>query len=116
MAIQQLTLPDAAPWTPPYPTEDRERIVLSALQRRSGAQLKAELMAATGLDERSIRGAIESLRRLGWPVCSSSRTAGYWLSWDAADLEALAADYRARALSALRTRAALRRIRERRAA
>jgi hypothetical protein len=113
--MAQLSLETAAPWEPMQPRDMDQRAVLHVLQ--DGARhTRGELARETFLPDRAVRAAVAELRRAGWPVCSSPDRAGYILSWLSDDLERLEADLRARALSALEVRGAIRRARQRRAA
>jgi len=113
--LAQLELATGLAWEPAAPTDPSEQKVLRALRdgQRHG---RGALVDQTGLPDRTVRAAIEELRRAGWPVCASSDQPGYRLSWAHLDLERLERDLSARALSALKTRSAIRRSRQRRAA
>ncbi len=113
--VAQLTLPTVAPWEPVAPLDLVEQSILNAL-RDGRRHTRAELVLHTRVPDRTVRAAIEGLRRAGWPVCASSDQRGYVLSWAHVDLERLDRDMSARALSALRTRSAIRRSRRQRAA
>lgn len=113
--LAQLELSSGQVWEPTAPTDPSEQAVLYVL--RDGRRYAREtLVRCTRLSDRSVRGAIEGLRRAGWPICSSSDQPGYVVSWRPDDLERLERDLGARALAALRTRSAIRRSRQRRAA
>lgn len=113
--MAQLTLDTSAPWEPAQPRDLDQHAVLRVLQ--DGARhTRPELARETFLSDRALRAAVAELRRAGWPVCSSPDQAGYILSWCSDDIERLEADLRARALSALQVRGAIRKARERRAA
>jgi hypothetical protein len=110
----QLTLEQAA-WMPPEPSNADERTVLEAL-RPGHVRTREELGHLTGLPDRTARDAIHHLRQAGWPIASTSAQAGYRLTWQGEDLEAMERDLTARALSVLRVRRAIRLIRQRRVA
>lgn len=113
--VHQLTLPDAARWEPERPTDPDCAAVLRLLE--ANARIGAVLhRPADPTRDRQMRRAVEQLRRLGWPVISSSGRKGYVLSFAPEDLADLEKDLRARALSTLRTLNRVKRIRERRLA
>ncbi len=73
---------------------------------------RALLCRWSGLPDRTIRDAVRGLRDAGFPVCSSSASTepGYWLSTDAAEVEACAErEYGSRVRSELHTRSTMRR-------
>lgn len=80
--------------------------LLSLLGRGEDQAVRGEFLAATlAISERSVRDLVETLRRDGHLIGSSSR--GYFLisSWD--ELEATARHIRSRALSMLATKSAM---------
>lgn len=84
----QLTL-EGAPWTPERPaTGSDEALVLACLETDAGlAWSRAQLSYGAGMADRRVRKAVESLRKAGWPIISSSHTIGYWLSHDQGEIE-----------------------------
>jgi hypothetical protein len=101
---------------PAEPTDPDQVAVLAILRRDEQAHTRAELVRLTGLADRRTRVAIQALRLTGWPICSASSHAGYRLAWSAEEILLLELDLRARALTALRVRSALRGVRSRLAA
>lgn len=104
-----MTSTPARPVAPARPEEalrEVPREVLSALHRRRVAfdqgapairdaavtrpRLVAWVSTALGraVSDRTVREAVEELRRLGHPVVSDSRVSGYWLSTDPAEIRA----------------------------
>ena len=63
-------------------------------------------------DTRDLRSTIARLRRLGWPICSSSsrRAPGYYLARHGEELESFCRRLEARGLKSLAQAAALRRL------
>jgi biotin operon repressor len=112
----QSTLPSGLPWRPTPPSDPQQASVLAVLQSGDRKHSRAALVTTRGLADRVVRQAIEGLRLLGWPICSSSGRAGYRLSFEPTDLLLLERDLASRAVAAFRMRRAIRRIRERRAA
>jgi len=69
-------------------------------------QSKEELSAQMNTSERSVRKAVEELRREGVPVVSSSHLKGYWLGTKE-EAMITAKEYKSRAMRMLRTARAL---------
>lgn len=61
------------------PSEHRLLDLLSSAQE---PLTKPRLMIEMGMTERSIRHSMEVLRRNGYTILSSGRTAGFWISHD----------------------------------
>lgn len=112
--MQQLTLPDGQPWSPPLPTDDLALAVLERLQDER-VHDRHVLADQVHTSVRHVRSVISELRRQGWPICFGDQ-GGYLLSWDPAALEVLLRKYRSQALAELRVVNRLKRILQRRAA
>jgi hypothetical protein len=54
---------------------------------KENAISRADLVTLTGLDDRTVRGAINRLRADGELILSSSHRAGYWRSDNPAEIE-----------------------------
>ena len=65
---------------------DDDRLVLQLIERGETWTREA-LVEATGLNDRAVRRCIEHLRALGFPVLSTSRSAGYWYARTAAEVK-----------------------------
>src|SRR5262245_29515832 len=115
MTTAQLPLIERGTWEPPEPPDFDTASVLAVL-RDGKRDTRDELVRECLLADRTVRACIETLRRDGWPIASASDARGYALTWDDQQLDALERDLRSRALSALRTRNAIRRARRLRAA
>jgi len=83
------------------PLKHRERLgahehaVLAVLERQPLAVWpRAALVEAAGVSDRTMRKAVEVLRKAGWPVLSSSQGGGYWLARTADEV----AEFRSREL------------------
>jgi len=60
------------------------------------------LVGMIGENERTIRKGIQSLRKKGYPICSSASSKGYWMG-SKDDVTATANEMRSRAYELLRT-------------
>lgn len=58
---------------------------------------KAELMAITGLDERSVRQQVHRERRAGYHILTSSTSSGYYRPQNTSDVEGFVKSMRHRA-------------------
>lgn len=63
-------------------------------------QSRRILARKLGVPDRTLRKAVEAARLQGVPICSNSRTDGYWLG-SSADIRHTIAEYEARGLKAL---------------
>lgn len=63
---------------------------------------KSYLISMIGGSERTIRKGIQSLRKKGYPVCSTASSKGYWMG-SKDDVTATANEMRSRAYELLRT-------------
>lgn len=63
-------------------------------------QSRCNLSIKLGVSDRALRKAVEAARLQGVPICSNSRTDGYWLG-GSADIRHTIAEYEARGLKAL---------------
>lgn len=107
----QTTLPDGAAWQAPDPEDDNEWIVLYWLRdwRRYSTPIgRADLAKRTGRSDRSVRAAIEGLRRAGWLIVAEPR-GGYRLATTREDQDRLLNQLRSRSISLYLT---YRRLRE----
>lgn len=90
--------------TPKSATNHEQNIIeirlLSILSDRPLS--KSYLISMIGGSERTIRKGIQTLRKKGYPVCSSASSKGYWLGTKA-DVTATANEMRSRAYELLRT-------------
>lgn len=62
---------------------------------------RGKLCSLLHIDDRAVRKNIESMRRKGIPICSSSESAGYFLARSRADVERTANEYKKRAIKEL---------------
>lgn len=76
---------------------------------RENAISRAELSRVTGLPDRTVRLEVKRLVRAGIPILSSSTARGYWYSEDLQENEAFLREEDARARTARKTTARLRR-------
>lgn len=64
-----------------------------AIERPALVEYLVEIGALAGgnarTDDRKLRSAINSLRKQGWPICSTGgvKSPGYWLAYDLAELD-----------------------------
>lgn len=117
MTVEQLTLPDAEPWRPAWPTDHEERAVLKVLNTPHGCPwTRGQIVGLTDLSDRQVRAAIERLRLAGWPIVAHSGRAGYALDWSSQGRARMLRDVEARIWSLFRVRKAIRQTGERHAA
>ena len=65
-----------------------EELIASTLLGRSDPVTRGDLVKITGVNDRSVRAAIERLRRKGLPIISSPYERGYWIAKDEGELNA----------------------------
>lgn len=100
MTPTQLAFAPSSPREPEAGTAEAN--VLSAFRCNPNRSLSRPLLVALtgGIGDRDVREAIESLRRMGWPIASDSRHAGYRLCLSPEELTATIKEYRCRAQKA----------------
>jgi len=119
--VRQLGLEDSKPWQPErfsVGTLEDCLVVMFEAGEPKRRFLRAEMRdycrsQGHRIAERDVTNAISNMRLAGWPICSSSGEAGYWLSWDNDDLDTLEQNLRGRSLDMLKKVSGLRRFRQR---
>lgn len=84
-----------------YTMTNTEAQVLNKLSNKPIS--RTELSKWLGISDRQMRQAIERLRDMGYPICSTSQKKGYWLSNDKEEIKKVIREYRRKALKMLIT-------------